>query len=129
MGWYPFGSLGLVVTKVYLQRVWSISPKIYVGLNHQLTHSNTHIRLVYFESSVAPPTFLNQCIFLTAFFIRQCFSFVCRYCLQHTNFAHSLHYLIIFGTCSDCVHRYCAQRKSVMSKILLVKYWLQENIY
>ena len=97
---------------VYLQRVWSISLRLYVGWTRQLTHSNKHIRFEYFESRVSPPTFINRHIFLTKFFSRLWFSFYCQYCRQHTTFARSLHSFIIFDTCSDCVDRYCAQRKS-----------------
>ena len=63
------------------------------------------------------------------FVIQPWFSFVCWYCRQHTTFVRSLHYFIIFYTCSYYVHRDCAQRKSVTSKILLVKYRLLVKFY
>ena len=77
-----------------------------------MTCSNKHIRLTYFESRVAPLTVINRQIFLPTLFIRPWFSFYCRYYRHNTNFARSLHYLIIFDTCSDYVHIDCAQSKS-----------------
>ena len=102
--------------RIYLQRVWSISLRMYLGWTCQLTHSNKYISFEYFESIVAPSTVLNRRIFLTTFFCLSWFSFYCQYCHQHTTFARSLHYFIIFDTCSNCVDRDCAQRKSESSK-------------
>ena len=89
---------------------------MYLGWTCQLTHSNKYISFEYFESIVAPSTVLNRRIFLTTFFCLSWFSFYCQYCHQHTTFARSLHYFIIFDTCSNCVDRDCAQRKSESSK-------------
>ena len=105
----------------YLQRVWYISLRLYVGWTSQLTHMNKHFRFVYFESRVVPPTVLNRHIFLATFVSRPWFLFVCWYCRQHTIFARSLHYCIILNTCSDCVHGDCTQRNLCTSKFLPVK--------
>ena len=94
---------------------------MYVGIPLQLTHSNKYIRFVYLKYRVAPATVLNQHIFITTFVRRPWFSCVCRYCLQYTIFVRIIHYLIILNTCSEYVHRDCAQRKSCKSKFLLVK--------
>ena len=96
--------------RIYLQRVWSVSLRLYVGWTHQLAHNNKHIRFEYFESRVALPTVLNQQIFLN-FFSQPWFLFYCRYYRQHMTFARSLHSFIIFNTYSDCVDRDCAQSK------------------
>ena len=114
------GSLAYVNPKpkylwqVYLQKIWSISLRLYVIWTGQLIHSNKHIRFAYFESRVAPPTVLNRRIFLITFVSRPWFSFYFQYCLQQTTFVHSLHSFIISDNCSDSVNRDSAQRKSVI---------------
>ena len=95
----------------YLQRVCSISLRMYVIWNRQLTHSNKDIIFVYFESRVVSPTVLNRRILLTTFVSWPWFSFYCWYCRQHMTFARILHYLFIFNYFSDCLYRDCTQRK------------------
>ena len=98
--------------RLYIQRVWSILIRLYVGWTHQLTPSNKHIRFAYFESGVVPLTVLNWGIFITAFVILPWLSFYCWYFRQHTSLVRSLHSFIVFGFFPDWGHRDCAQRRS-----------------
>ena len=112
------GSLAYVNPKpkylwqVYLQKIWSISLRLYVIWTRQLIHSNKHIIFAYFESRVAPPTVLNRHIFLTTFVIRPCLSFYCWYFSQHKKFKRIPRSFIILDACYDYMDRDWAQSKS-----------------
>ena len=109
--------------KVYLQRVWSISLRICVGLTHKLTHSNKHIIFHILDLLRCPLFSIN------AYFSIH----LLDYHGSHSTFNTSaiiqpLHVVIIFLLSSiifsDWVHRNCAHRKSVIFMSFRIRHYI-----
>ena len=85
----------------------SRSRRCYLGWTRQLTHSNKHIRIEYFESSGAPTTPLCRRIFLPTFVTRPWWFLLHRYCGQHTTFARiiSLSSILVMTACIENSHK------------------------